>query len=218
MLEISLPNDWAPRGYQLPVWHFLESGGKRAVALWHRRAGKESLCLNWTAVAAHRRVGTYWHMLPTNVQGRRVVWDAIDNTGRRVIDQVFPSSIRRATNGSEMKIELKCGSIWQVCGSDNYNSLVGANPVGVVFSEFALADPAAWDFIRQILAENDGWAVFAFTPRGRNHGHDLFSMAQNNDAWKSERLTVEGIRVRGSFVGKSLARPCRAGKGQESTC
>ena len=29
-----------------------------------------------------------------------------------------------------MKIELLNGSIWQCVGSDNYNSLVGANPVG----------------------------------------------------------------------------------------
>jgi len=33
-----------------------------------------------------------------------------------------------------------------------------------------LQDPRAWDFIRPILAENGGLAVFNFTPRGANHG------------------------------------------------
>lgn len=166
----------------------------RAVAVWHRRAGKDSSALNWTAVAAHQRTGVYWHMLPTQAQGRKVVWDAIDAQGRRVVDTVFPRSIRAGTNKQEMKIELACGSIWQVVGSDNFNSLVGANPIGVVMSEYSLADPAAWDFIRPILAENGGWAIFIFTPRGRNHGHRLLQMAEKTPGWFAQTLTVDDTR------------------------
>ena len=111
------------------------------------------------------RTGVYWHMLPTATQARKAVWDAVDGEGRRVLDQVFPRPLRAATSATEMKIALKCGSLWQLVGSDNFNALVGANPVGVVFSEYSLADPAAWDYVRPILAENGGWAVFIFTPR-----------------------------------------------------
>ena len=39
MPRIALPNGWQPRAYQLPLWNFLEKGGRRAVAVWHRRAG-----------------------------------------------------------------------------------------------------------------------------------------------------------------------------------
>lgn len=133
MVNIKIPYKWKPRKYQMKLWHYLENGGKRAVAVWHRRAGKDSLSLNWTAVAAMQRVGVYWHMLPLQTQARKVVWDAIDKQGRRVIDQVFPKALRKSVNAQEMKIELLNGSIWQCVGSDNYNSLVGANPVGVVF-------------------------------------------------------------------------------------
>ena len=38
-MEITVPNDWRPRAYQKGLWNFLEKGGKRAVAVWHRRAG-----------------------------------------------------------------------------------------------------------------------------------------------------------------------------------
>ncbi len=170
----------------------LAAGVKRAVCVWHRRAGKDSASLNFEAVESHRVIANYWHMLPTAVQGRHVVWDAIDpHTGVRVIDQVFPPEIRRATNNTEMKIELKCGSTWQVVGSDNYDRLVGSNPYGVVFSEYSIADPRAWDFIRPILAENGGWAVFIYTPRGKNHGNDLYQMAKSNPAWFAELLTIE---------------------------
>lgn len=189
--RITIPNQWVPRKYQLPLWRYLESGGKRAVAVWHRRGGKDSLALNWTAVACHKRVGVYWHMLPTLKQGRKVVWDGIDKQGRRFIDQAFPEEIRKSTNNQEMRIELKCGSIWQVVGSDNYDGLVGANPVGVTFSEYSVADPAAWRFISPILKENDGWALFIYTPRGKNHGFKLFQMAKKNPRWYCELLTLE---------------------------
>jgi hypothetical protein len=133
-------------------------------------------------------------MLPTVVQGRKVIWNGIDYHGRRIIDQVFPEAVRRRVNNNEMLIELANGSMWQVTGSDNYNSLVGSNPVGVVFSEWSLADPSAWNYIRPILLENGGWAMFIYTPRGKNHGYKTFSMAQGNKDWYSELLTVEDTR------------------------
>ena len=191
MAEITIPNHWTPRDYQRPLWDYMEHGGKRAVAIWHRRAGKDSMSLNWTACAAFQRVGVYWHMLPTAKQARKVVWDSIDKQGRRVIDQVFPEALRKSTNAQEMRIELINGSIWQCVGSDNYDSLVGSNPVGVIFSEFSVANPAAWDFMRPILGENEGWAVFIYTPRGKNHGHKLYVMAEENPSWFAQMLRLD---------------------------
>jgi len=192
--QISLPNNWAARHYQSSLFQYMLQGGterKRAVCIWHRRAGKDSSCLNMGAVLSQMRVGTIWHMLPTLKQGRRVIWDGIDKFGRRMIDQAFPKEMRESTNNSDMQIRLKNGSIWQVVGSDNYDSLVGTNPVGVIFSEYSIADPSAWDYIRPILAENGGWALFIYTPRGKNHGHDLFKMSQTNPKWYSTLLTVD---------------------------
>ena len=39
MPEIVLPNNWTLRPYQKRLWSYLEKGGSRAVAVWHRRAG-----------------------------------------------------------------------------------------------------------------------------------------------------------------------------------
>lgn len=209
METISLPNEWVARHYQADLFEFMTDGGqnptakgKRAVEVWHRRSGKDSFSLNFAAVMSHQQVGTYWHMLPTLNQGRRVVWDGIDKYGRRMIDQAFPKDIRAATNNSEMKIELKCGSIWQVVGSDNYDSLVGTNPRGVIFSEYSIGDPTAWDYIRPILAENEGWAIFIFTFRGKNHGYKLYKMAEENDKWHSSLLTIED-----TFLDADKAKP-----------
>lgn len=193
-LKVTLPHDWRRREYQRPLWDYLRQGGKRAVAVWHRRAGKDAIAIHWTTVAAMQRVGVYWHMLPTLRQGRRVVWDGITKDGRRVLD-AFPDEMVTHRRNDEMKLELVGGSIWQVVGSDNYDALVGANPVGVVFSEWSLTDPAAWEFVRPILAENGGWALFIYTPRGRNHGMSLYEMAKGNPSWFCERLTVDDTQA-----------------------
>jgi phage terminase large subunit len=192
---ISIPNDWRPRPHQRKLWRYLEQGGLRAAAVWHRRAGKDSLAINWTAADAMQKPGVYWHMLPEAAQGKKVIWDAIDRQGRRVIDQAFPKAIRRSTNNTEMKIELLSGSIWQVVGSDNYNSLIGANPRGITFSEYSVAKPSAWDYMRPILRENGGWALFIYTPRGRNHGYRLFETAKKSARWFSEILTVDDTGI-----------------------
>lgn len=190
MTEIIIPNNWQPRDYQFDLWEYMVNGGTRAVGVWNRRSGKDSVAVNLTTVKSLRRVGLYWHLLPSQRQSRKVIWDGIDSQGRRLIDQAFPPEIRKSINNTEMKIELKNGSIWQCVGSDNYDSLVGANPVGVVFSEYSVADPKAWDYIRPILAENGGWAVFIYTPRGRNHGYRLFANAKKA-GWFTQLLTVE---------------------------
>ena len=170
IMAIKIPHDWEPRHYQLPLLRALDNGVKRAVCVFHRRAGKDSMSLNYTVKAALQYPGLYWHMLPSAEQARKAVWNGTNKEGKRILDQAFPPQIRKNTNQNEMRIELVNGSMWQCVGSDNYNALVGSNPRGVVFSEYSIADPKAWDYIRPILAENGGWAIFIYTPRGKNHG------------------------------------------------
>jgi hypothetical protein len=190
---LTIPNDWQPRAYQSGLYRLFGHGRplKRGCAVWHRRAGKDSVALNITARDMFRRVGTYWHLFPEQAQARRAIWNGIDHRGRRIIDQVLPPLLRRRTSTQEMMIETVNGSVWQMAGSDNFDSLVGSNPVGVVFSEWSLANPEAWDYIRPILVENDGWALFIFTPRGRNHAYGTYMQALESESWYCERLTVD---------------------------
>ncbi|SPJ25040.1 hypothetical protein [Palleronia abyssalis] len=191
--HLTIPHDWQPRPHQRRLYAAFGHGKpcRRGCAVWHRRAGKDSVALNLTARDMFRRVGTYWHLFPEQAQARRAVWNGIDGAGRRIIDQVFPASIRTRTSAQEMLIETVNGSVWQMAGSDNFDSLVGSNPVGVVFSEWSLANPEAWDYLRPILVENDGWALFIYTPRGHNHAYGTYARALEAEGWFCERLTVE---------------------------
>ncbi|MBW8812499.1 MAG: hypothetical protein JF588_03645 [Caulobacterales bacterium] len=179
-----LPLTWVPRGYQAELWKHLHGGGRRADVVAHRRWGKDEVALHWTAACASTRPATYWHMLPEASQGKKAIWDAVNpHTGRRRLDEAFPEAFRARTSESEMKIELVNGAVWQVVGSDNYDRLVGSSPLGVVLSEWSLAKPQAWEFIRPILLENDGWALFLWTPRGRNHATRAFESRMRDPAW-----------------------------------
>ena len=184
-MQIRLPNNWKPRPYQLPLWHYLESGGVDAWEIAHRRWGKDDVALHWTATAAHKRTGVYWHMLPEASQARKAIWEAINpHSGKRRIDEAFPREIRDTTRENEMFIRFKCGSTWQVVGSDNYDSLVGSPPIGIVASEWALAKPHARAYLRPILKENGGWWLTITTPRGKNHCHrSVEALRDNPDAF-----------------------------------
>lgn len=195
-ININIPNNWMPRWYQVSLWKYLWAGGKRAIVIGHRRWGKDDVCLHWAAVSAIRKPATYWHMLPEAAQARKAIWEAVNpNTGKRRIDEAFPKEIREVTRENEMLIKIRGGGTWQVLGSDNYSSLVGSPPYGVVFSEWALADPLAWAYIRPILRENGGWALFITTPRGSNHAKAMYEAAINRPGWHSEVSTVKKTKV-----------------------
>lgn len=150
------------------------------MAVWHRRAGKDEVGLHRACVAVHERPANYWHMLPEAAQARKAIWGAVNpKTGKRRIDEAFPHELRKATRDHEMVIEFRIGGSWQVVGSDNFNSLVGASPAGIVYSEWSIANPLARAYLRPIIAENNGWELFLYTPRGRNHGLKTLQAAQS---------------------------------------
>jgi len=193
MIEITVPyNGWKPRPHQKPLWRYMRTGGKRAIAIWHRRAGKDDVCLHNSMLAAMERPGSYWHCLPEYEQARRAIWTAVNaHTGKRRIDEAFPQELRENTNDSTMFIRFKNGSTWACIGSDNYSATVGAGVAGIVYSEWALANPSAWAYHRPMVEENNGWATFISTPRGRNHALTMYNHALQSPDWFAELLTVE---------------------------
>lgn len=182
-----------PRRYQLPIIDAIENKGyKRVLAILPRRAGKDITAFNLMIREALRKIGVYFYIFPTYSSGRKILWDSITNDGMRILDYI-PSALIESKNEQQMRIRFKNGSVIQIVGSDSYDtSLVGTNPRGVVFSEYALTDPRAYQFVRPILTANDGWLIVISTPRGKNHLWELYNIAQNNkDIWFSYKLTVE---------------------------
>lgn len=201
-VSIELPFNHTPYPFQQEVWDaVVETDDQGKVNLlkqfiltvWHRRAGKDLDFINFlTFMAWHHRIGTYWYMFPTYAQGKKTIWDGMDNDGRPFLSFIPPHIVDH-TNETEMQVFLKNGSIIQIVGADKYNSIVGPNPVGIGLSEFSVSNAfqLAWEYVVPMLIRNNGWARFMFTPRGKNHGYKLFLQAMRDPMWYAKLLTVD---------------------------
>lgn len=206
-MAYALPNEFEPRDYQRPFMrHFIgtkadphDGSGRRATWVVHRRGGKDLTGMHTLNICAHRRRGAYWHTFPTFEQGRKAIWEGFTKDGKRIIDNVFPAEQIKARDNQQMKIELRCGSIYRVIGTDKIE-IVGAGPVGVLHSEYSIAKPSAADMIAPMLRENNGWEAYVYTPRGNNHGkkrYDSFlaQMRAGNQNYFAELLTLVQTRA-----------------------
>lgn len=191
--RMTIPFNFIPREYQKSAYNALPKGFTRGVVIWHRRAGKDKNFINILAREAFKRVGTYLYMLPYYKQARLIIWEGMDSEGFPFLGH-FPDELIKRRDNQQMVIELINGSVIRMVGSDNIDTIVGANPVGVIFSEFSLHKPAAWNYLRPILLENKGWALFNGTPRGKNALWKMYQYAKKDPTWFSELLTVDDTR------------------------
>lgn len=182
---------WPLRPYQQKVEDKFKAGIQRHLLIWHRRAGKDIFGMSKARQESMKRIGSYVHFFPKHVQARRAIWQGVDpKRGTRFIDIAF-GDIEADRNNTEMFIEMMNGSTWQLLGSDNFDRVVGGNIVGAVFSEWALCDPRAWDYIRPMIRENKGWVIFITTYRGRNHAWRMVQHLKDNPDWNVTVLTVD---------------------------
>ena len=194
MTELTIPYNFTWRDYQEPIFTAIDNWVKRVIMVRHRRAWKDKTCFNLIVKKAMEEIWTYYYVFPTYSQGKKALWDWIDKDGWKTIKHI-PDEIINRKNDTEMKVELKNGSIIQIIWSDNVDSIVWTNPIGIVFSEYSLQSPAVWDFLRPILAENGWWAIFNFTPRWDNHAKELLDMAKENPSRMVSIQTVDDTKA-----------------------
>ncbi|HET7135175.1 MAG TPA: terminase family protein [Casimicrobiaceae bacterium] len=212
---------WTPRPHQKLLRTAFRRGIRWQAHVWHRRAGKTAACMDLLAGEAMQRPGNYWFLTPKLTQVRTAIWDSRRADGLREIDVHFPAELRSRTSEEHLLIELVNGSAVRFLGSDNFNRLVGANVHGIVFDEFALADPAAWDYFAPILLADPAkraWAVFISTYRGRNHWWRMFRRVKDDPAWATSLLTIDDtVREDGAPIvtAADIERERAQGKAEE---
>ena len=195
--DIVLPYNWKPRETQRNAMNaWIKDNTLINDWIWHRRHGKDDCALHGTCIKAHQRVGNYVHMLPMEKQIREAIWEAINpHTGKLRIDEAFPPEIREKTNDHMMRITFKNGSKWRCAGSDNYSSIIGSGLAGIVWSEWALSNPASYAYLSPMLKENGGWAVRQGTPRGQNHAYKTYLSGLKDPNRYAEILTAKDTGI-----------------------
>ena len=183
--------DYEPRDYQIPFLRAMANGCKNACLVWHRRSGKDLTAWNFMIAAAFERVGNFFYYFPTGELGRRVVWNGKTRDGKTFLDFIPKGTIARK-HETAMRIELINGSMIQIVGTDDVDrAAVGTSAHGAIFSEYSIQNPDAALYISPILKETGGWTVYVYTPRGHNHGYDLYSNTLPLDSWFTEKLGID---------------------------
>lgn len=179
-----------PREYQSELLRaFFVERYRYIFYLVHRRAGKDLTCWNLMWGAAIERIGTYFYMLPSHKQAKKVIWKGMIGDGTPFL-KMIPKELIASINGTDMSITLVNGSIIYVLGGSNYDSVMGTNAVGIVLSEYGLHSPSIFSYLSPMILENNGWIICQTTPRGKNHAYHQFQSALNNPAWFVRMYTV----------------------------
>jgi phage terminase large subunit len=206
---ISIPNPatFTPRDYQMPFWAAIDGGIKRALLVWHRRAGKDWVILN---KVAEKILVTYWDTPITVVylagrsqrHGAGIVWDNRTNEGLSYLD-AFPPELIERKDDRNYTLYFKNGSIFKVMTTVDKQAARGMNPKIVVFSEYDFIDtgPYIWTSVMlPILLMNDGEAYFTTTPDGVKQTHKMYCSNYDNPEWFVELRDCEHTRHNGQRV------------------
>ena len=187
-MYIRIPNI-DPYSHQLRMFKAVQAN-KNVCAIIHRRAGKDICCLQLWLLRALQRVGTHVYLFPLYAQARAVIWQGMDFDGRPFLSAI-PDALVTKKNTARMEIELFNGSRLVLAGSNNYDSLMGTNPVTIIYSEFALHNPLARQYLNPILLQNKGLEIINSTPRGMNHLYDLYTTVRDNPNYHVEHLSID---------------------------
>lgn len=148
---------------------------------WGKSVLSQLVILKW----AVENNGLYWIVSPTYRQSKQIHW--------RQLQQIIPRSWVAKKNEVELSITLTNGSLIELKGADNPDSLRGVKLRGLIIDEIASIRNWDWlwsEVLRPTLTDYQAPAVFISTPKGFNHFHELWQSGQDKiSPYRSWRFT-----------------------------
>ena len=189
-------NNFQPRPYQLNfLTALIVDGYKNLLCVNHRRSGKDYTTFNALIPLMLERPIVVYYIFPSFALGRRILWDALDINGNRILSAI-PNSKIRSMNNQSQQIKLTNGSLFQILGSKDFDkTMIGTNIHIAVFSEYAQINPDVYAYVSPIILASSGTVIFLSTPRGHNHLYDMYNRAKTMPHWYVERLTVDDTKA-----------------------
>ena len=157
-----------------------------------RRFGKTFLAVRELARYAREPAQKVLYVAPTYRMAKGIVWD---NLKARLIKLRWVEKI----NESDLNIRLVNGSMINIRGADNFDSLRGLEYNFIVMDEAAMIDRRAWsEVLRATVSNTQGHCLFISTPTGKsNWFYDLYQRQREDPGhWASFQYTsVEGGNI-----------------------
>src|SRR3990167_7698293 len=151
-----------------------------------RRSGKSVLSQLQVIAWANEKEGKYWIVAPTYKQAKSIHWEGIQH--------YVPQDLVAKKNEVELSVTFPNGSIIELKGADNPDSLRGIGLRGLVIDEIASIRNWEWlwkEVLRATLTDHAAPCLFISTPKGYNHFHNLYEQGQGgNEQYRSWRFTT----------------------------
>ncbi len=138
-----------------------DSKALNIVVMSGKRFGKTDFALYKLIKAGFERQGKFWYICPTYGMAESIAWERLK--------QLLPKHLITRSVENKLMFQLVNGSIIQLKGADNVDSLRGSQLSGVIFDEAAYINPYVWNQIvrGQLLGVNgapNGFALFISSP------------------------------------------------------
>ncbi len=147
----------------------------------HRRAGKSFSAIHECIIRAlytPKLDARYAYIAPFRQQAKEIGWIYLKQAARPFVKS--EKDIRE----SELRVRLFNGNWITLYGSDNPDALRGIYLDGCILDEFGDCRPNLWhEVILPTLADRQGWALIAGTPRGKNAFYHLNELAKKDPNW-----------------------------------
>lgn len=150
-----------------------------------RRSGKSVLSRMIILKWATEKPGVYWIVSPNYKQSKMIHWHELQRE--------VPREWVAKKNEVDLAITLTNGSVIELKGAENPDSLRGSKLRGLVIDE--IASIRNWDWLwqeclRPTLTDYEAPAIFISTPKGYNHFYELYQTGQESDTiYKSWKFT-----------------------------
>lgn len=149
-----------------------------------RRFGKTFLALTWLLNQAAQKRGVHYYIAPSYVMAKSIAWRLL----KELADGLYSKK-----NEGELFIELQNGSIIQLKGSENRDSLRGVSLASCCLDEFAFMAHEVWtDVVRPATSDQLAPVLFISSPAGWNWSKDLYDYAASGDDpnWQAWTFTT----------------------------
>lgn len=156
---------------------------------WHRRARKSTLGVNLLIKEAVRNEKSrYVYVAPTYKQAKNIIW-----RDPNMLKRYLPKECVLKEHETDLFIQFTNGSLISIIGGDDPDTARGIDCEGVFIDEYSLVKPEVWEEILSpiIRQKKSRWAVFAFTPKGKNHAYKTWNACESWDDWHRSVLRAD---------------------------
>lgn len=187
-----------------------KSKARFRVVVAGRRWGKTQLSKTLMIRKAQKPKQRIWYVAPTYRMAKQIMWnDLIEAIPRRWMAKI---------NHSSLSITLVNGSLIELKGADDPDSLRGVGIHFLVLDEFQDISEEAWtQCLRPTLASTGGHAIFIGTPKAYNQLYAVYMQGQDEQKFRSGQWqSWQFPTITSPFIPESEIEAARADMDEKS--